>query len=87
MAKSRRIKRSRKSRRLSKRRLSKRRLTKRSMAKRGGLTCYDEKGWPDRNGYYTSNGQINEDCPIKEDDYGTSDRDNEEDSWGNRRGY
>lgn len=82
MAKSRRIKRSRKS-----RRLSKRRLTKRSMAKRGGLTCYDEKGWPDRNGYYTSNGQINDDCPIKEDDYGTSDRDNEEDSWGNRRGY
>jgi hypothetical protein len=92
MAKSRRIKRSRKSRRLTKRRLSKRsmakrRLTKRSMAKRGGLTCYDEKGWPDRNGYYTSNGQINDDCPIKEDDYGTSDRDNEEDSWGNRRGY
>jgi hypothetical protein len=56
------------------------------MAKRGGLTCYDEKGWPDRNGYYNRNGQIDDDCPIKSD-YDTSDRDNEEDSWGNRRGY
>jgi hypothetical protein len=55
-------------------------------AKRGGLTCYNEQGWPDRNGYYKSNGEINDDCPIK-GDYETSDRDDEEDSWGNRRGY
>lgn len=92
MAKSRRIKRSRKmtkrrstKRSMSKRRSMKRRMTKR-YAKRGGLTCYNEKGWPDRNGYYKSNGEINDDCPIK-GDYETSDRDDEEDSWGNRRGY
>lgn len=41
-------------------------MSKRRMSKRGGLTCYDEKGWPDRNGYYNRNGQIDEDCPIKE---------------------
>jgi len=96
MAKSRRIKRSRKmtkrrsmkrrsTKRYAKRRSTKRRMTKR-YAKRGGLTCYNEQGWPDRNGYYKSNGEINDDCPIK-GDYETSDRDDEEDSWGNRRGY
>ena len=76
-------------RRMSKRRLSKRRMSiKRSMryAKRGGLTCYNAQGWPDRKGYYNSNGSRNEDCPVT--DVPSDDEDNNDDnSWGKRRGY
>jgi hypothetical protein len=75
-------------RRMSKRRMSKRRMSRRRMSKRGmrgGLTCYNEKGWPDRNGYYGSNGKIDDDCPIKDNDSGSSY--SESASWGERRGY
>lgn len=95
MVKSRRLKRSRKSRSTLKRRMSKRRLSKRRMsikrsmryAKRGGLTCYDAQGWPDRKGYYNSNGSRNEDCPVTDVPSDDEDNNNDDNSWGKRRGY
>ena len=88
MAKSRTLKRFKKSLKTMKRKMRKtlrrgRNKVSRSF-KRGGLTCYDGQGWPDPKGYYDSKGRRNEDCPIQ--GYSSSSSGSDDD-YNTRRGY
>ena len=57
---------------------------------RGGVTCYDEKGWANPKGEYTKDYNdrliLSDECP-KSDAEETSSSSDWESDWGARRGY
>lgn len=54
---------------------------------KGGLTCYDSKGWPDRKGLYDAKGNRDYDCPIPDSNEEKSSVSSWEKGYGAVRGY
>lgn len=61
---------------------SRRRHHRKTRTLKGGLTCYDSKGWPDRKGLYDAKGNRDSDCPIKDSN---EEKSSSSSSW--ERGY
>jgi len=90
MVKSRRLrikKRSNKTRSTRRTRDSRRRHHRKTRTLKGGLTCYDSKGWPDRKGLYDAKGNRDYDCPIKDSTAEKSSVSSWERGYGAMRGY